>query len=288
MYGNVNGSLLVTFQPKASLALYFITENNLWILQATYIPIILISFCLHIFIMGFMWRNGKSKQPIDKICFVDLSVSFFQMITLAFNKRFFLTLSLQDPGILFCMIERIAMYSGAYVHRLAATANAIIRSTFVCEANKMLDAVAKRKFIKKVFIKSLVILVLPLLMLLVALFIPGQEKSSQSWSNCRRTPEITSFNFQDFYLPHQKSKYDVLVFTLTILPMLLIYFISVILELYHVFKAHKGMSKYLDETVVIPESSRFKRRQKNVFTFKCTILLAATDILILFTYILGK
>ena len=140
----------------------------------------------------------------------------------------------------------------------------------------MLDPKIKRKFINEIFWKTFYLLSVTMLMLLVALAVPGQEKSSQSWSNCRRTPEITRYNFQDFYMPG------------TILPMAYIYFISILIELHHIVKTHKGMSKYLDENQAIPMSSRLRRRQKNVFTFRCSVLLAITDILTFFTHIIGK
>ena len=196
--------------------------------------------------------------------------------------------SQHDPGIIFCIIDRIAIYGGGYVHRLASTANAVMRSTFVCNANNMLDPKAKRKFISQVFWKTFCLISVTMLMLLVALIIPGQEKLSQSWSNCQRTPEITRYNFQDFYMPHEKSKYDFLVFSLTILPMTFTYFISILMELHHVVKTHQGMRKYLDGNLAVPISARLRRRQKNVFSFRCSILLAITDMLTFCALIIGK
>jgi hypothetical protein len=230
MYGN--GTVIISLKLNSVLSLYFLNEDNLWILQVTYIPLILTSLLLHLFIMNFMWKNGKLKQPIDKIFFMDLAASLFFMLIMLLDKHFYSNLSRHDPGIIFCIIDRIASYGGRYVHRFSGTANAVMRSTFVCNAKKMLDPKIKRKFINEIFWKTFCLLSVTMLMLLVALAVPGQEKSSQSWSNCRRTPEITRYNFQDFYMPHEKSKYDILVFSLTILPMACVYFISILIELH--------------------------------------------------------
>ena len=166
MYGNV--TQIISFKPSSVLSLYFLNEDNLWILQITYIPLILTSLLLHLFIMNFMWKNGKLKQPIDKIFFMDLAATLFLMLILLINKRFYVNLGRQDPGIIFCIIDRIAIYGGGYVHRLSGTANAVMRSTFVCNANKMIDPKAKRKFISQVFWKTCCLLSVTMLMLLVA------------------------------------------------------------------------------------------------------------------------
>ena len=180
MYGN--GTVIISLKLNSVLSLYFLNEDNLWTLQVTYTPLILTSLLLHLFIM----KNGMLKQPIDNIFFVDLAAYLFFMLIMLLNKNFYSNLSRHDPGIIFCIIERIASYGGRYVHRLSGTANAVMRSTFVCNAKKMLDPKIKRKFINEIFWKTCCLLSVTMLMLLVALAVPGQEKSSQSWSNCQK------------------------------------------------------------------------------------------------------
>ena len=268
--------------------LYFLKESNLWFMQATFIPIIVLGISLHMFIMQFMWKHGKLKQPIDIIFFIDLGTCLVQMGMLGLNKRFYLSLSREDPGEIFCTVERFVTYGAGYVHRLAGTVNAVMRSTFVCQANAMIDPHKKRRFISQVLWNTVYTFTLAMLMALSALLIPGQEKSSQSWSNCRRTPEITRYNFEDFYLPHHKSKYDLLVASLTVIPVFVIYLASIILEVVHVLKTHNGMGKYLEEHGAIPMQSRLWRRQKNIFTFKSSIILAFTELLSFITIVIGK
>ena len=95
MYGN--GTVIISLKLNSVLSLYFLNEDNLWILQVTYIPLILTSVLLHLFIMNFMWKNGKLKQPIDKLFFMDLAASLFFMLIMLLNKNFYSNLSRHDP-----------------------------------------------------------------------------------------------------------------------------------------------------------------------------------------------
>ena len=284
MYGN--GDLVVTFEREAVLELYFFVPDNLWILQVTLLPTLLAGLVLHLFIMRFMWKSGL-KQPIDKIFFVDFSASTFRILTILLNKSFFLTLNHNDPGVFLCVIEQIAHYGPAYVHRLAGACNALVRSKYTCHADLMLSAELRRKFHKKVYLTSTFIGIFSLGLVLSTLLVPGHEKSLQLWSNCRRTPEITRYNFKDFYLPHQKSEYDPIIFALTIISLALVNMVSIIVEIYYIVKTQRGMKDHLEKNKVISESTRAERRRKNILTFKSTLLLAVNDVLLFFTVILG-
>ena len=108
MYGN--GTVIISLKLNSVLSLYFLNEDNLWILQVTYIPLILTSVLLHIFIMNFMWKNGKLKQPIDKIFFMDLAASLFFMLIMLLNKNFYSSLSRSWDNFLYhwpyCFVRR--------------------------------------------------------------------------------------------------------------------------------------------------------------------------------------
>ena len=95
MYGN--GTVIISLKLNSVLSLYFLNEDNLWTLQVTYTPLILTSLLLHLFIMFFMWKNGKLKQPIDNIFFVDLAAYLFFMLIMLLNKNFYSNLSRHDP-----------------------------------------------------------------------------------------------------------------------------------------------------------------------------------------------
>ena len=285
VYGNQ--TTLVILEIEATLNLFYLSEDNIWILQVTMLPGLIIGLILYSLILRFMWKKGL-KEPIDKMYFFDFAtVALFMLGTLVAN-RFYLTVDHSDPGEIFCYLHRLCIYGIGNTHRLVGTMMALARRKFVCDSDNMLTEVQRNSFFQTLFLSgSLILAGLSVSSVLVFAF-PEAEKSLVTYGYCRGFPEITRQNFKDFYQPHQSSEYDFQMHLLSAYSHLMLVLVTMLTENICIIQTYSGMIKYLSKSKVLSEVAKTKSRKSNFISFKGFILLAMVDLFSFCLGILGK
>lgn len=285
IYGNK--TTLVILEIEATLDLFYLSEDNIWILQVTMLPGLIIGLILYSLILRFMWKKGL-KEPIDKMYFFDFAtVTLFMLGTLVAN-RFYLMVDHSDPGEIFCYLHRLCIYGIGNTHRLVGTMMALARRKFVCDSDNMLTEVQRNRFFQTLFLSGSLILAWFSVSSVSVFAFPEAEKSLVTYGYCRASPEITRQNFKDFYKPHQSSEYDFQMHLLSAYSQLMLVLVTMITEIICIIQTYSGMIKYLSKSKVLSEVAKTKRRKSNFISFKGFILLAILDLFSFCLGILGK